>query len=121
MQAYGKEVTVERILQAFKKHNIQPIFGKWWQWFKHGKGCCPISILIVDKTGNTEFVEKMQRKMSDAAIRCIVTEIGADFNAVSSFVSGFDDLCAYIDQPTPGDKEAHELGCQVREALCSSN
>jgi hypothetical protein len=118
MKAYGEEVTVSRIVEAFKKHDIQPLFGKWWQKFKHGSGCCPMSVLIVDNHGDTQFPQKIQRKQPDIAITCIASEIGSSFKAVSSFVAGFDNLCAFTDQPPPADKEAYELGVAVREALC---
>jgi hypothetical protein len=117
MKAYGEEVTVERIVKAFKKNDMQPIFGKWWQKFKHGRGCCPMSIMVITKIGDTRFIEHIQRKRPDMAITCMATEIGENFDTVSSFVMGFDDLCAYLDQPPPKDKDAYELGCKVREAL----
>lgn len=117
MKAYGEEITLDRIKKAFFKSDLQPIFGKWFQRGKNWCGCCPISILIVTKIGDSEFIQSLQSVSADIAIIRIANEIDESIVTVSSFVSGFDDSMAFISERGPGDKEAYKLGCAVRKEL----
>ena len=108
MMFLGKELTVERIREAYESTLMAPVCRTW----TNGVGrCCALSAVLYAE-GEGEFVHTLQRVDLYEALEVLSERVEIPASWLRNFVSGFDKIGG-----GDPDSEAYKLGAAARKEM----